>query len=307
MSNGNLKNAGKVLLRRVFEMGQGLGFDLLPRHFYSEIPDVKALRTTKTWRRARSMDGIPGAALDDQLEFVSRCTAPFREAVADAGIHHKACITNGEPGYGAIEADFLYSFIRSFQPPAVVQVGCGVSTAVMLLASADAGYKPRMICIEPYPTQFLRSSVAAGTLELVQEKFQETSFNVQDSIGNDGLFFVDSSHALGPAGEVSDLILEALPKLKPGAWAHFHDIAFPYDYSPYVLSTDLFFQHESALLYAFLLMNTRFRIAASLAMLSHRRQAELQQLLPNFQPAKFEDGLMIADGHFPSSIYLRAS
>src|SRR6516164_1613425 len=35
-----VKNLGKRALRRLFEAGQRCGFDLLPRHFYSQIPDI---------------------------------------------------------------------------------------------------------------------------------------------------------------------------------------------------------------------------------------------------------------------------
>jgi hypothetical protein len=42
----SLKNSSKMLLRSVFEAGQRLGVDILPRHFYSEIPDIHALKTS---------------------------------------------------------------------------------------------------------------------------------------------------------------------------------------------------------------------------------------------------------------------
>jgi len=34
-------NAVKRLLARAFAVGQRLGVDILPRHFYSEIPDLR--------------------------------------------------------------------------------------------------------------------------------------------------------------------------------------------------------------------------------------------------------------------------
>ena len=59
---------------------------------------------------------------------------------------------NGSPrGDDEVEAEFLYCFIRAQRPKRIVQIGCGVSTAVCLLAARDEGYSPRIICIEPYP------------------------------------------------------------------------------------------------------------------------------------------------------------
>ena len=108
-----------------------------------------------------------------------------------------------------------------------------------------------------------------------------------------------------PAGELNLIILEMLPRLAPGVYVHFHDICFPYDYSPDTLSTALFFSHETALLYAFLLMNRDFEIAGSLSMLHHQRLDDLRQFFPDIRPAVFEDGLIVKSGQFPSSIFLR--
>ncbi|HSQ03114.1 MAG TPA: hypothetical protein VLN59_03700, partial [Burkholderiales bacterium] len=120
----------------------------------------------------------------------------------------------------------------------------------------------------------------------------------------DLLFFVDSTHTLGPAGEVSRIILEMLPRLKAGAWVHFHDILFPYDYDRHILSESLFFQHESALLHGFLVGNQHYAIKASLSMLHYRKPRELATLLPRYTPAGNDEGLHIRAGHFPSSTYL---
>jgi hypothetical protein len=45
-----VKNAAKLALRQPFEQGQRLGFDVLPRHFYSEIPDIQALKRSAWWK-----------------------------------------------------------------------------------------------------------------------------------------------------------------------------------------------------------------------------------------------------------------
>src|SRR5208283_1650985 len=61
-----LKGRGKLLARRAFELGQHFGVDVLPRHFYSQIPDIRELRATEHWRRPRSLVGIAGSALEGQ-------------------------------------------------------------------------------------------------------------------------------------------------------------------------------------------------------------------------------------------------
>jgi hypothetical protein len=116
---------------------------------------------------------------------------------------------------------------------------------------------------------------------------------------------VDSSHTLAPAGEVNLILLEAVPRIPTGAYVHFHDIHFPYDYSPDTMSSALFFPHETALLYAFLLMNDSFEIAASLSMLHHLKIDDLVLFFPDMQPMEFDQGLTRKGGQYPSSIFLR--
>lgn len=301
-----LKNLGKDLLRHLFEFGQSCGFDFLPRHFYSEIPDIRQLKHETNWRAPFSMLGINGS-IDHQLEFLRQCTTPFSSDWTKRNIHQTALKLNGSnEGYGEIEAEFLYCFIRHHRPPKIVQIGCGVSTAVCLLAAREARYTPKIVCIEPYPTQFLLDSKRNGSIELMISKAQDVSISFFEQLSAGDFLFIDSSHTLGPGGEVSRLILSILPKLTPGVYVHFHDIWFPYDYSPHVLSSDLFFANETALLYAFLCMNKQYRIETCLNQLFHERMSELQMCFPGMKPAEFVDGLMTKPGHHPSSIFLRS-
>jgi hypothetical protein len=308
MSQGikrGLKNWSKKLMRLGFETGQRFHVDILPRHFYSEIPDIRALRNTKTWRAPRSMRGISGA-VDSQFAWVDECTRAYRTNLKRFEVYQTGVRMNGsDQGYGEVEADLLYCFVRSHRPRRIVQIGCGVSTAVCLLAARDEGYLPQITCIEPYPTAFLRRESESGRITLVARKIEDVGIGAISRLEEGDLFFVDSSHTLAPAGEVNLIILEILPRLPVGAYVHFHDIYFPYDYGTDTLSSALFFSHETALLYAFLLMNRRFEIAASLSMLHHDRVDELVRLFPDMNPREFDGGLTKKSGHFPSSIFLR--
>lgn len=300
-----LKNLSKQTMRNAYELGQRFGVDILPRHFYSEIPDIRMLRSTNVWKAPRSMFGIKGD-IDAQLHWADQCTQRYRQNLRNFQIHQNAVRMNGsDEGYGQVEADFLYCFIRSTRPQRIVQIGCGVSTAVFLMAAKDEGYSPEIRCIEPYPTEFLKREDAAGKLTLVARKFQDVGVEYASSVRSGDLFFVDSSHTLAPAGEVNIILLEAVPRVAAGSYVHFHDIHFPYDYGPGTLSSDLFFPHETGLLYAFLLMNDHFEIAASLSMLHHSKLADLVRFFPDMQPMEFDQGLTTKSGHYPSSIFLR--
>jgi hypothetical protein len=307
-SRSGFRGHGRHWLRRAFELGQMCGFDLLPRHYYSEIPDVRELRRTQWWRGPLPMGGIQGADCESQIAFLQRSmTSEVAVELQRHDVYERAVALHGEPGYSRVDADVLFAVVATGRPQTIIQIGCGVSTAVCLEAADYAGYRPRIICIEPYPSQFLVAEADRGRIELRRQKAQAAEPSLAAEVGGDGLFFVDSSHALGPAGEATRIILQMLPLLEAGAMAHFHDIFFPYDYHPWTLSQLLFFPHESPLLHAFLTGNSRFQLLLSLAMLHHRDATGLMKELPRYEPAKFEDGLMIGPGDFPSAAYLRVT
>jgi hypothetical protein len=232
-------------------------------------------------------------------------TPEVARRVANDGVYRSACERNGVAGYGPVEAGLLYAFVATHRPRQIIQVGCGVSTAVCLAAAGDSGYRPKVTCIDPFPTRFLRQAADGREINLVARPVESLDPSVVAALGDGDLFFVDSTHTLGPAGEVSRIILEFLPRLAAGAYVHFHDIYFPYDYPDDALTTALFFPHESVLLHAFLVHNTRFAIVASMSMLHHQRSSEVAELLPYYTPRKNQDGLAAGPGHFPSAVYLR--
>jgi hypothetical protein len=300
-----IKVLGKQGFRTIFEFGQHLGVDVLPRHFYSEIPDVADLRRDDRWKEPRSMVGINGTDIGEQLRFVAACCPPAMVERLRAGdIHAHACAENREAGFGQVESEFLHAFLTARRPRRIVQVGCGVATAVMLRAAEEAGERPEVVCVEPYPGEFLREAARAGRIELEATKAQDIPLEVLTGLGAGDLLFVDSSHTVKPGSEVNRLILEVLPRLRRGVWVHFHDIFFPYDYQPGLLSDELFFNNESVLLQAFLIGNPRYTIRAALSMLHYAAPEALRGYLPNYRSAGNEHGLRRSDGDFPASTYL---
>lgn len=303
-----IKNFSKQTLRKLFEVAQGFGINILPDHFYSEIPNIKELKQDEYWKAPHTMIGVQGTKIETQLEFVKRCCGEaLQERLKKGDIYSFACSENGELGFGPIEADFLFCFISSKRPKRVVQVGCGVSTAVMMLASQEADYELEIICIDPYPTEFLKKYNQLGKIKLISEKAQKVPLDILTDLGESGMLFIDSTHTVKPGSEVNQLILEVLPQLKPGSYVHFHDIYFPYDYKRDLLTKELFFSNESVLLHAFLINNQNYLVKTSLSMLHYAKPDELQKLLPNYKPSPSKFGLEIVNeqGHFPSSTYLQ--
>lgn len=305
-----LTSRAKAALRRgvwhAMTLGQRLGVSAVPNHFYSPIPDVRDLASRTDWRAPMSMIGVAGWSLDSQLDFVRDCCPPPVVArLRTHDVHAEACAANGVDGYGRVEADFLYAHIVRHKPRSVVQIGAGVSTAVILRAAHDAGYRPHVVCIDPFPTCYLSDMAAEGRVELVREPAQRVPVEAFQRLGAGDLLFVDSTHAVKVGSEVNRIVLEVLPRLADGVWAHFHDIYFPYDYQRRVLDGEIYFSAESTLLHAFLLGNRRVELRAALSYLHYAARAELGAVMPNYRPAEDSDGLEKRPGHFPSSAWLR--
>ncbi len=298
----------KIFGRRTFEFFQHFGIHVMPDLFYSSIPNIEKLKNSCSWKKPYSLLGINGIDFDSQLKFIENCCSDkIKKTLKSKNIYSLSCQDN-EYGFGKIEADFLYCFISHFKPKKAIQIGCGVSTKTMLLAATDSNHNIEITCIDPYPTQYLVEKSCNSEINLISEEAQEVSIATLTNLDEGDLLFVDSTHTVKPGSEVNKIILEVLPRLKKGIFVHFHDIYFPYDYHPEILTKQLYFWNESILLQAYLTNNSKYEIKTSMSMLHYFRQKELQQLLPNYNPHEsHEFGLFknTPDRHFPASTYLQ--
>ena len=302
-----LKTIGKNSLRSLFEIGQRLGVDVLPRHFYSSVPRIADLKRHAHWRAAFDMAGVRGAAITEQVARLDDLFGSGRGLDwTQIKVHETAVRANGQGGgYGQIEAEALFAFIMTRRPRKVVQVGCGVSTSVILSAGERAGYTPEIVCLEPFPSAYLRRMADQGKIRLVAEGAEVCDRTLMTDLGEGDLFFVDSTHTVKPGSEVNRIILDVLPRLAAGVFVHFHDIHFPYDYQRGLLSDDIFFSVESSLLHAYLIHNARCRIVVSLSMLHYSEPNAVRRYFGSYEPQANSDGLRMPGGrHYPSATYL---
>lgn len=308
--NRPLREAVKRGLVRLHHLALRAHVVVLPDHYYSPVPNVLQLRATRDrWARASELPGV-AVDLDGQAERLRRTCLPFREEYAGNPAYRWASGQRAGPGYGYIEAQALHGFIRSVQPARVVEVGCGVSTWCMAAAGArnrqEGGREPALTCIDPSPSAFIRS--LAG-LTVVARPVQEVPMETFQGLRRGDLLFIDSSHAVKVGSDVNFLVLEVLPRLRPGVFVHLHDIYLPYDYSRHVLH-GLFASEETALVHAFLIGNTGVRMVFCLSLLHYLRPAVLKEVFPEYDPEPDVDGLAVEPvtagraRHFPSALYL---
>ena len=300
------KDWGKARLRGFFEMGQRVGVDVLPRHFYSQIPNIRALKRNRSWQRPYSLVGVAGTDIDHPLGWLRKiCPPELASMLPSLALRRRAGEANGALGYGPIEADLLYCFVRTCAPCRMIQVGAGASTWVALQAAQDAGNNIDITCVDPFPTEFLKQLSVSGSIRLREVPVQELSVPELTDPGPGDVLFIDSTHTVSPGSDVNYLILEILPRLAKGVFVHFHDVTIPYDYMPHLLSSDLFFWTESVLLHAFLIDNPRFEIRLGCAMVHDAALERVLEIIPTYDsPTRTDRGLTVGNegGAFPSSM-----
>ena len=306
MSRRRLRRLAKSLSERAFFVGDRVGVHVLPKHYYSSLPDYAWLREHPSlWQRRASLAGIRWD-LDAQLAWLERVCADFYAEVHGLAAYRRLAAESIGPGYGPIESQVLHCFVRSEAPARVVEVGGGMSSAVMAeavrLNEGDGRRTSRITTVEPWPSAALRALAGA---EVLPVRCEEVPRELWTELEAGDLLFVDSSHAVKTGSEVPYLFLDVVPRLSPGVVVHVHDVTLPYLYSPSILAGYLDPQ-ETALVAALLVDNERLEVLCCESALHHDRPSELQAILLDYRPRPMAHGLETApDGHFPSSLWLR--
>ncbi len=169
--------------------------------------------------------------------------------------------------------------VRHFRPRLVIEVGSGFSSLVLRDAAAKNNSSP-LICIEPFPRDFLREGFP-GLRSLIEKKVQDIDLEFFFQLESGDILFIDSSHTVKIGGDVNYLFLEVLPRLKPGVIVHVHDIFLPFDYRRDWVLDELRFWTEQYLLQAFLSFNSEFEVLMANSYLNHCHKEDLKATFPS--------------------------
>lgn len=257
------------LLRRVahdpkyFELWQSYGFHITGVHYYEPIPDTRSLPAS-LWKRISDL-----AAVDmrdqQQRELLAEIVATLRKdriAITDKGATQESREYLRNTAFEAVDAEMLYGLIRLFKPRRIYEIGSGFSTLIAtdaLRRNRLDGYACRFVAVEPYPSAELESTVSSD-IELWRVPVQQVSLDEFESLSENDILFIDSSHVCKIGSDVQFLFLEVLPRLRVGVVVHVHDIFMPGEYpKPWVLGWHRFW-NEQYLLQAFLSFNASFDV-----------------------------------------------
>jgi predicted O-methyltransferase YrrM len=300
----------KDLLFKTFRTIDRAGMHALPKHYYSPVPDCSWLEDNRPlWIGRSSLTGIAWDLPAQMAWLKDVCESYYSEV---AGLEsYRALARNGSgPGFSEIEAQVLHCFIRRFAPERVIEIGSGVSTLCMLEAARlnhrEGKASSQITCVEPYPSDRLKNS---KEIELIPEFCQKVPLDLFDQLSSGDLLFIDCSHAVKIGSDVLRIYLEIIPRLAPGIYIHIHDIYLPYAY-PRTVFTRPWWWQETAMLMALLINNPKLPVMSCMSALHYDYPKQLQELLTDYFPAPNDEGLSVsppAEGHYPSSIWLRTA
>lgn len=244
-----------------------------------ELDRLNALTEKQHWGSGRYTEGLhmnESACLD----FLRSTCLPFQSEYSLFAHHQNGSkeefyLKNG--WFGPVDAEILYSLIRTINPRHIIEVGSGFSTRVMRRAIREGKLETKITSVDPMPN----TSIAPFADEYIKVPIETIPLaQIVDTLDANDILFIDSSHKVKTGGDVPYLFLEVLPRLKPGVWVHVHDVFFPFDY-PKQWVMDGWEWNEQYLVHAFLCYNERFEIRWSGSFLWSNHRDEIARVIPS--------------------------
>jgi hypothetical protein len=284
--------AAAATLRRVARAG---GYDLVRRDFYSPIPAVPP-EDDPVWTSPASLVGVR-LDVDEQLRFLETTLRPYLAEFhpsADAPADGSFFLWNGY--YQAGDAEVLYAMVRHLKPRRILEIGSGYSTLVTAAAcsrnSAD-GHPGFFTAVDPDPRVEV-ARLADGPDRVLRTVAQQLPLEMFLELDDGDILFVDGSHSVKIGSDVNFLVLDVLPRLRPGVVVHFHDIFLPYQY-PRAWYERGTFLAEQYLLHAFLVDSTSYEIVFAAHAVARAHGGRLVELIPSLAARR---------DHYPAAFWM---
>lgn len=237
-----------------------------PGHFYSPLPDIEYIRSHDKTIFADHSPNFPGINMQDQeqLRMLDILATFYAEIPFDREKKTSLRYYFDNGYYSYSDAICYYAMLRYLKPGRCVEIGSGYSSCLaldtselFLKGSTDFTF------IDPYPERLfdlLRpEDKRSSKIEILRKKVQEVPIKVFESLSENDVLFIDSSHVSKVGSDVNYIFFEILPALKPGVLIHIHDVFFPFEYpSNWIYGGRSW--NEIYLLRAFLQFNSQFEI-----------------------------------------------
>jgi hypothetical protein len=107
-----------------------------------------------------------------------------------------------------------------------IEIGSGNSTIFIRRSIEHHGLQTRLVSVDPHP----RVEINSLCDEVIRQPLEKMDLTVFEQLQPGDVLFVDNSHRSFMNSDVTVVMLDVLPRLKPGVLVGFHDIFLPFDY-----------------------------------------------------------------------------
>jgi GT2 family glycosyltransferase/predicted O-methyltransferase YrrM len=233
-------------------------------HYYSPIVSLKFIQLYKSKIWKKFPKEIPGIDLntDNQLDQVLAFQKYYQELPFTRQKIHQNRYFFENPFYSYTDGIFLYSMIRHYAPKNIIEIGSGFSSMVMLDTNEkffNESIKLTFIDPEMDRLYALIKKEDTASTKIIPAIIQDIYIDLFDTLDENDILFIDSSHVSKTGSDVNFILFEILPKLKKGVLIHFHDIFYPFEY-PIQWVKEGRSWNETYILKSFLMYNNDFEI-----------------------------------------------
>ena len=281
-----LKKTKEILRPAYRKIQQIFGqLDFVPSgHFYSPIANSFEIEEGIANLRydPKDLQGI-NLCLKEQLGLLKIFEGFYKEMPFGEGKKEGLRYYFDNDAYCHSDGICLYSMIRYLKPKRIIEIGSGFSSSLMhdvndLFFASNNGGGIEITHIEPYP-KLLKSLIKDSNLRLYPNRLQEIPLTLFDTLGENDMLFVDSTHISKVNSDVNRIFFEILPRLKSGVYVHFHDIFYPFSYPKEWLRAKNSW-NETYILRAFLEFNSAYEIVFFNTCLHFLYKKEFESALP---------------------------
>lgn len=280
----------KKIIFSGFDFFQKYGFHVTLNHYFQPIPDTRTLNN-QLWEKPSELKGID-LRESYQIELINTFNKKYRDEYAvfplEETSNPKEFFLNND-SFEVVDAEILHCMIRHFKPQKMIEIGSGRSTFVScsaLLKNEQEGTNYHFTAFEPYPGKILEGGVD-GLNELKKIKIEDVPLNEFESLSENDILFIDSTHVLKIGSDVQYEYLEILPRLPKGVIVHIHDIFLPFEYLKEWVMKDHRFWTEQYLLQAFLCFNDSFEVLWGSYFMNKFHPDLLEECLPAYKKNKY--------------------
>jgi hypothetical protein len=256
-----VKAAIDVLAATPFDEIQRRGWHFQPKHRDWPLNDVEFLHQNRDLWHGRGLPKSIAWNIDEQLALAEELDA-YRGELEDAqrvpGPRRDAFAWENGAFSGA-DPTVYYGMVRSLPPRRVIEVGAGWSGLLLARALERNERRCEVTLIDADPSRLDRFAFP-GEWRIHNALLQRIEMGAFDALDAGDICFLDGSHSVRTASDVTWFFFEVIPRLSPGVRIHIHDIHLPDDYPDRLIFEEGYSWNEQYLVQAFLMNNDAYRV-----------------------------------------------